>query len=771
MAVNVRQLEAVILAKTRRVVVSGEPGDGSAAARQFDAVALCAGFKCSRELLERLSAIEPGRVIDTAVAALEVVRRQAGDHVRHNSYFIDFPANVPDTMEFWAQCLREALLDPVTARQVEAGPAPGGRAGFFLNLLSLPSYGRYQHSYADMLAAHDELIPAAGDRVTVLHLGGALDDEARDLYRRLAGGAVPLSADDTDALRLLAQWCAAGEQLADIPVRESRAVINAARLRAGLPPLVTTVTDVLRLACELSGGDVSLREPTRFRSLRRREREALMAALDAVLGPGAAGPRLADVAPYAERWKRLGERVHPHEYRRYPRAGEAFAVARGEVSVPSFGGRVEAAFARSEVDQAVRLLSTAPGRLWRSADRLFRAASALTAADPDAADPAAPDAAAVARIMAALAATAPEVSGRVLLSVREHLQNRAFPGTGRLFANRLGRAWAAPDRRDTLDRGVIADACALIDAEIMTRLPSTRLVIDEGIAGAALPLSGKPLPAGLGVFPRGSVTKVDGELLRFFIYWRQKRQRTDYDLSALFLDEQYAHPRHISWTRLSDGEAEHSGDLTQAPAPDGASEFINIRLTHLGRGFIVPQVYIYAGEGFGEVDESFFGFMTRDGEQRGQPFEARTVRMKSALYGTSRTAVPLVFSRGEDGAWRATWLHLYLRGHGPAVWGGPTNQVEGGRVTTTMLVRSVVEREYLRVGYLAGLWRRKGCEVTYVPGNGAAPGDGPGRGGDPVPGLAAEGEPVTYLGLEPPADLPAGSQVYRLERLGDLIPA
>ncbi|HEY2268706.1 MAG TPA: TerD family protein [Streptosporangiaceae bacterium] len=764
---NVRQLEALILAKTRRVVVTGEPGDGSAAARQFDAVALCAGFTCSRELLERLSAIEPGRVIDTAAAALAVIREQAGDHVRHNSYFIDFPANVPDTMEFWAQCLREALLDPVTAGQVEAGPAPGGRAGFFLNLLSLPSYGRYQHSYADMLAAHDELIPAAGDRVTVLHLGGTLDDEAQDLYRRLAGSAVPLSADDTDALRLLAAWfagaAAAGPvvagavvagavvtgtvQPADIPVRESRAVINAARLRAGLPPLVTTVTDVLRLACELSGGDVSLREPTRFGPLRRREREALLAALDAV----ADRPKLADVTLYAERWKRLGERLHPHEYPRYPRAGQAFAVARGEVSVPSFGGQVEAAFARSEVNQAVRLLRTAPGRLWRSADRLFRAASALTAADPDAADPAAPDAAAVAQIMAALAATAPDVSGRVLLSVREHLQNRAFPGAGRLFANRLGRAWAAPDRRDTLDRGVIGDACALIDAEIMRRLPAARIVVDDGIAGAALPLTGKPLPAGLGVFPRGSVTRVDGELLRFFIYWRQQRRRTDYDLSALFLDEQYGNPRHISWTRLSAEEAEHSGDLTQAPAPDGASEFINIRLTHLGRGFIVPQVYIYAGEGFDEADESFFGFMTRDGEQAGQPFEARTVRMKSALYGTSRIAVPLVFSRGEDGAWRAKWLHLYLRGHGTASWGGPTNQVEGGRVTTTMLARSVVEREYLRVGYLADLWRRKGCEVL-----------------DAVPD---DGEPVTWIGLEQSGGLPAGSEVFTLDRLGDLIPA
>ncbi len=90
MAVETSKLEAPILARTRRVVVTGEPGDG-AAARQFDAVALCAGFKCSRDLLERLSRIEPGRVMDIAAAALEVVREQAGDHVRHNSYFLEFP--------------------------------------------------------------------------------------------------------------------------------------------------------------------------------------------------------------------------------------------------------------------------------------------------------------------------------------------------------------------------------------------------------------------------------------------------------------------------------------------------------------------------------------------------------------------------------------------------------------------------------------------------------------------------------------------------------
>ena len=150
MTVNASQLEALILATTRRVVVSGEPGDGSAAARQFDAVARFAGFKCSRDLLERLSGTDAGRVIDIAAAALAVVREQAGDHVRHNSYFLDFPENVPDTTEFWAQCLREALLDPVTA-----GPPVISRHEYI-------SCGRTEHPDAERTLGGSQAIGTGG---------------------------------------------------------------------------------------------------------------------------------------------------------------------------------------------------------------------------------------------------------------------------------------------------------------------------------------------------------------------------------------------------------------------------------------------------------------------------------------------------------------------------------------------------------------------------------------------------------------------------------
>jgi hypothetical protein len=109
--------------------------------------------------------------------------------------------------------------------------------------------------------------------------------------------------------------------------------------------------------------------------------------------------------------------------------------------------------------------------------------------------------------------------------------------------------------------------------------------------------------------------------------------------------------------------------------------------------------------------------------------------------------MPLVFYRGEDGRWYAKWLHLYLRGR-PNAWAGA--RVEENRVASRLLTQSVMDRDYLRVGYLAGLLRHKASHLT----NHQATGDGA----------------VTYIGVEQPADLPAGSTVYTLANLASLIP-
>lgn len=720
-------LESLVVRHALRVPrPTGPAGQGDVAARQLDAALMSVGFKLSGELLTYLSGRSADTVAATAERTLGTVRELVGDHVRHNSYFVDFPANVPDTFDFWMRCILEALSREETRDRTLAQLSEG-----VVNLLTLPSYGRYQHTYEEMLAAHDELVAAAGDRMTVLHLGDGLDDEVARLYLALAGSRTPLGDEHVADLAVLAERCVNGPQPEAIPVRENRAVVNAARVKAGSEPLLDTVTDVLRLACALSDGDVSLREPTRFRGFSRRVRRTLLAGLDAVIEASPA--KLTDVLPHPEVWKRLGERLHPHEYPHLPYAADVFAVARGEKAVRTFDSRVEELLARADLVGATRLLASVPGKLYRSLDRLL----CLAATDAERAS-----------VLAAADEVAGEVSGRVVLSVREHLLNRtgtAKEGDQRVFVNRLGRAWATDDRRAPVPAPERQLLEAVLDREIRRRLPAPgHLLIDPEILDVAVPLSGRATTGGFGVLARGSTSWVEGELLRFFTYWKERSRTTDFDLSALILDAGLAPMSWLSWTELENIGGEHSGDIVEAP--NGATEFINLSLDKVQGTYIVPQVDIYAGESFDEVEESFFGFMLRDSEQKGMPFEPRTVRMKSELRGPGRVALPLVFERCDDGRWRATWLHLYLKGR-PA-----ENQVENNHVTVTALLRGALERTYLTVRHLTELMAADAESVTLWD-------------GETVP----EG-PVTWFGLSRPEGLHPESRVFTPENLGDVVP-
>lgn len=708
-----------VVQKTMRVPApAGEQGDGAAAARQLDAALASVGFKCSAALFDHLSELHPTVVHETGRQVLAAVRELVGDDVEHNTYFIDFPDNVPDTEEFWLECIVDALLDPSSAANVAAQVTSGT-----VNLLDLPKYGRYQHSYEEMLEHHEEFIASAKDRVTVLELGGPLHLESHALYLRLASNIAPLSEADVRLLAILAELHLDDEQPESIPVRESRAVINRARLEAGHELLIDTPVDVLRLAVALSDGDVSLNTRTKLRSLKRSQRRALMVALDAVIAD--APYKLGDVNRYNEVFKRLGERLHPHEFKALPHANDVFSVARGEKKAETLAGQVEVALNAGEVDKAVSLLSRAPGLLLRSVDRLARNGASLE------------------RLAEAVRDAAPKASLRVLLSLREHLLNRDAKDAARIFVNQEGRAWVTDDEREPLEDVFIKTLGAVLDDAIAGRLPEAkRLVIDPEARGLALPLTEKNQPEGIGIVPRGSVTPISKNL-RFFVHWQEKARCTDYDLSVILLDENFGFASQVSYTKLNEEGLVHSGDIVEAPA--GASEFIDIDLAKVDAHYIVPQINVYSGEGFDEVETAFFGFMERSRGQQGKPFEPRAVRAKSDLFGTGRVALPAVFYRNEEGEWEAKWMHLVLNGH-PRF-----NATENNRLSTSHLARAIIERRYLQLPYIEELLGRKATSVTEYP---------------KIPRGA---KLVTFIGLEKPEDLPEGSTTFTTTNLGELL--
>ena len=104
-------LEKLIIQKTLRVPAStGGAGDGTPVARQLDAALLDVGFSASRALLEHVGGLATGPALDLAATVVSAVRELVGDHVQHNAYFIGFPDDVPDTVEFWMERLRAAVL-------------------------------------------------------------------------------------------------------------------------------------------------------------------------------------------------------------------------------------------------------------------------------------------------------------------------------------------------------------------------------------------------------------------------------------------------------------------------------------------------------------------------------------------------------------------------------------------------------------------------------------------------------------------------------------
>lgn len=172
---------------------------------------------------------------------------------------------------------------------------------------------------------------------------------------------------------------------------------------------------------------------------------------------------------------------------------------------------------------------------------------------------------------------APQVSGRVLLSVREPLHNRkGSDGDRRVFVNRLGRAWVTAETRPPVPDSERKRLVSSLDTEMRSRLPEPgHLLIDPDVLDVALPLSGRATAAGLGVLPRAARSPRSTANC-CASSWKQTARSTDYDLSALILNSSYDTVSWLSYTALTEVEGEHSGDITDAP--DGACEFINLRL-------------------------------------------------------------------------------------------------------------------------------------------------------------------------------------------------
>lgn len=449
----------------------------------------------------------------------------------------------------------------------------------------------------------------------------------------------------------------------------SIAVVNG----IGLPNHFKTATDVLRLAVAMSGGDVSLAEPGKFKSFKRRERRVLLMLLEQCKGN-----ITEDMLLHKGLWVRLGERLHPGERKELTRANGAFAVLRNDIPFATFNGKVEKAIIGKDVVAAVALLTDRPGMFARRLDQLIRL-----------------DVKKATKTVSAFGKVAADVSTPVLLQAMTHFDNRIDSAGGlRVFfpKGNAAKVQAVENKLpDIGDVGLsIVETCRKALLQRFSELPPLGACkIDPVLKDCLVPFSQRSASKSLRTLVRGSHLPfgTGGDTVRFFIWWKQKENdRTDLDLSAAFFGDDWQHKGTIAYYNLRNEsyQACHSGDRTSAP--DGACEFIDLDipscLKHGGR-YVVMSVKSFTNQKFADLPECLAGWMVRQHPKSGEVFDPLTVQDRLDVASATTSVVPMILDLQER---KTIWADI-----GVTVNSGRRNNVAGNLTTIGLIGKAFTE--------------------------------------------------------------------------------
>lgn len=780
------------------------------------------GFVLSRELHLALRALPDAALASTSAWLINELADELGANRSHVPLFRQFPEGVPqDSLTLYVARVIAWLLQSPEQPCLFCGEThtvaaldPCG------HLICSACWDGQNYSACPLcnrrIAANSPFIKPAAPRppgsspgrpLRLLHLGRDLTASAQRLFARLVSRASPLSPKDRDALNAL--LTAYNHRLletlpAAIPVKETTALVFGGLLRAASKsdaivaaarPHLRTATDVLRVICVFMGAGPDLIEPPKpYRSLPRALRRAFLEALER-LDPLAL---IEDVLRHAELWKRVAERLHPFENAaRHPNAALAFAILRrsnitegtplgdlllaaarplgdrarlenGQIRFRSWGGVVERALLDKNIAIALPLLAQRPGDLLRRADHVLRVAESRGLAE---------------QAIHALAAAARRGAPAMLLTLRANLRGRQAPLKSRIFfpKGNVAKAKVDIDARPPLAPDTITSVARILEDELLHRAsqlpPVERALLDAELASILVPFAERTSARALVPVPRGSSFACPAQM-RLFVHWSQPDdKRVDLDHSVALFDDAWDLCGQCSYTNLSEfaGAAVHSGDLTSAPPPEGASEFIDLdleRLASFGVRCLASVIFSFNDVAFDELPDAFAGFLEHHGPE-GEIFDPRKVAQRFELRGETKIAIPMLVDVRARRLW---WIDVTVppstRSHNiesyrsrlealsqglvahfeagtrPTMWELCCLHAAARAATVEVRDRAAVARFRRRPSETLASFYRRLLDKSDNDGSSARFSEGP--------------QPALFAGLRDDAPLPDGSQAYAL---------
>lgn len=600
------------------------------------------GYTFSDELIQAMRQLSKERFETVYIQLVADLRVMVGAHVKYTPMYAGFPMQVMQADE--AELYLNAIIHYLTNLTVVYPDQQSVERMPLLEKTDLKVIGLgNQQAFQTLIR---QIIEAKGS---------ISDTDKKDIDTVLAHA----EPEEVDAILP-----------AEIPFKENVGFVVSSLLKHEkanidrISPYFKTASDVLRLAVAWSNGDVSLAAASPFRKFKRRERRLLLGLLEQC------GSITEDMLRYKDRWIRLGEILHPSEYKlRYPRCEEAFDILRNNKPYSTFNGSVELAFQYRNVWSLIDLLSQRPGEFARRLDHLLRMTEDET------------------YVLLAFGEVLEQVSTPVLLQVRQHFARRNEPQDLRVFfpKGNVAKAFAVPNELPDIDEATCRDVVQLCEQALVERFsnlsPLGKTYVDPRLHDYLVPFSQRSASKALHTIVRGSrVPMAEGDTVRFFNWWKEgdvdgkSTGRVDIDLSAVMYDKDWNYVEHISYTNLrsSNYKAVHSGDIVTAP--NGASEFIDLHIPSIvayGGRYVVATLLSFTSHPYCDLPECFVGWMMRKKPGSGEIFEPSTVANKIDITADTQIAIPVIMDMVER---TVIWTDLALTSH-PDYY----NNVEGNQ--------------------------------------------------------------------------------------------
>lgn len=560
------------------------------------------GYRLSEKLTKRLvtlTAVEIGTIYKETIPVLRTLK---GAHRVFNPMYPNFPQEVkemPATELYWDSMEHYWTLQ---LPEIEKLKHPGIKEIHAQTEIDLGNKSDFEKIFGTLLSANTS-ISASDKEIVVWFIR-----EYHDNIEKILPDTVPMKENIALLVKALVSYTTLGATTVE--------------------KFVKTPTDVLRVASALSGADGTLSTPTKFKGLKRPMRRILLGILES-------HKNLAEeMVAYRNEWKRLGEALHPGEFKnKFPKTCEAFKAIRSNEKIETFAGNVEAAIKKTNSKITTKLLTRRPGEFARRLDQVLRGCKTEEEST---------------EVLNGFLKVADKVSTPVLLQLYAHFKYRgssalrvAFPKGNTAKVKIIN---ALPNMPAEFTRDIAVKIRAIIVSKFKKLEPLGKVYVDPALQNYLVPFSQRTASKALRTIVRGSRLPLEKDMdtIRFFTWWKEAAGiRTDIDLSAVSLDENWNYTADLSYYNLKGDYGCHSGDIVSAP--QGACEFIDINLSKVKDiRYIVMMLFSYSGQALCDLPECYAGWMLRKTPKSGEVFDAKTVQNKVDISTKTTSCLPVI---------------------------------------------------------------------------------------------------------------------------------